>query len=79
MTFDEKHFEECLNDIGCSENEKTEILKFYAENDIKQTINLLRNHRKVTLETIHTQISCLDYFFSLKKIEIRRLLLWQNH
>lgn len=71
MTFDEKQFEECLNDIGCSENEKTEILKFYAENDIKQTINLLRMHRKVTLDTIHIgekQISCLDYLvFQLEK------------
>ena len=63
--------EECLDDIGCSKNEKTEILKFYSENDIKQTIRLLRMHRKVTLETIHTgekQISCLDYIiFQLEK------------
>lgn len=71
MTFINNQFEECLNDAGCSENEKAEILKYYAENNIKQAIHLLRMHRKVTLDTVHTgekQISCIDYLvFQLEK------------
>lgn len=71
MTFINNQFEECLNDAGCSEKEKSEILKYYAENNIKQIIHLLRMHRKVTLDTVHTgekQISCIDYLiFQLEK------------
>lgn len=71
MAFMENQLKECLQDAGCSEEEKAEIMKCYYENDIKQVINLLRMHRKVTLDTVHTgekQISCLDYLvFRLEK------------
>lgn len=74
MDFIEKQLEECLSDIGCSKNEKAEILKCYDENDMQQMIHLLRVHRKVTLDTIHTgekQISCLDYLVYQLEKEIR--------
>lgn len=71
MAFMENRLEECLSDAGCSKEEKEEILKCYAENDMQEMIHLLRVHRKAALETIHTgekQISCLDYLvFQLEK------------
>lgn len=71
MVFMEKQLEECLTDAGCSKKEKAEILRCYSEHNIQQMIHLLRMHRKVTLDTIHTgekQLSCLDYLvFQLEK------------
>lgn len=66
--------EDCLNDLGCSQMEKTEIHKYYEQHDIFSVIQLLRKHRQTILGTIHKeekQISCLDYLvFQLEK-EIR--------
>ncbi|MCM1225955.1 MAG: hypothetical protein NC320_00840 [Clostridium sp.] len=71
MVFTEKQLEECLTDAGCSKKEKAEILQCYSEHNIQQTIRLLRMHRKVALDTIHTgekQLGCLDYLvFQLEK------------
>lgn len=63
--------EEYLDDFGCSETEKAEILKCHSNNDTKGMIALLRKHRQKILNTIHNeekQISSLDYFvFQLEK------------
>lgn len=63
--------EEYLEDFGCNETEKAEILKCHSNNDIKGMIALLRKHRQKILNTIHNeekQISSLDYFvFQLEK------------
>lgn len=63
--------EEYLDDFGCNETEKAEILKCHINNDTKGMIALLRKHRQKILNTIHNeekQISCLDYFvFQLEK------------
>ena len=63
--------EEYLDDFGCNETEKAEILKCYSNNDTKGMIALLRKHRQKILNTIHNeekQISSLDYFvFQLEK------------
>ena len=63
--------EECLDDFGCNETEKAEILNCHNNNDKKGVIALLRKHRQKILNTIHNeekQISCLDYFvFQLEK------------
>ncbi len=63
--------EEYLDDFGCNENEKAEILNCHRNNDTKCVIALLRKHRQEILNTIHNeekQISCLDYFvFQLEK------------
>lgn len=75
MAFIENRLEECLNDIGCSKEEKEKILKCYAQHDMQEVIHLLRVHRKAILKAIHTgekQISCLDYLvFQLEK-ELKR-------
>lgn len=63
--------EEYLDDFGCNETEKAEILKCHSNNDIKGMITLLRKHRQTILGRIHNeekQISSLDYFvFQLEK------------
>ena len=63
--------EEYLDDFGCNDTEKAEILKCYSNNDTKGMIALLRKHRQKILNTIHNeekQISSLDYFvFQLEK------------
>ena len=60
-----------LDDFGCNETEKAEILKCHINNDTKGMIALLRKHRQTILSRIHSeekQISCLDYFiFQLEK------------
>ena len=63
--------EEYLDDFGCNETEKTEILKCHSNDDTKGMIALLRKHRQTILSRIHNeekQISSLDYFvFQLEK------------
>ena len=63
--------EEYLDDFGCNDTEKAEILKCYSNNDTKGMIALLRKHRQIILCRIHNeekQISSLDYFvFQLEK------------
>ena len=63
--------EEYLDDFGCNDTEKAEILKCYSNNDTKGMIALLRKHRQTILSRIHNeekQISSLDYFvFQLEK------------
>jgi len=74
MTFTKKQLEECLSDAGCSEEEKAEILQYYADENMQEMIHLLRIHRKAALDTIHTgekQISCLDYLVYQLEKEIR--------
>ena len=66
-----ERLEEYLDDIGFPIKEKSEILKYSKNHDIKNIIRLLRKHRQSTLDTIHKeekQISCLDYLvFQLEK------------
>lgn len=62
---------EYLNDFGCDENEKSDILYCNGSDDVHGMIILLQKHRKHTLNSIHKeekQISCLDYLvFQLEK------------
>ncbi len=68
-----KKLKECLNDFGCDENKKLNILSCNESNDIQGMIRLLRKHRQSTLDRIHKeekQISCLDYFVFKLESEI---------
>lgn len=60
-----------LDDFGCDENEKSDILYCNESDDVNGMLRLLRKHRKYTLNSIHKeekQISCLDYLvFQLEK------------
>lgn len=61
---DAERFGECLDDIGCCENEKAELMHCRCNDDIPGTIRLLRKRRQALLDAIHKeekQISCLDY------------------
>ena len=68
---DAERFGECLDDIGCCETEKAELMHCRCNDDIPGTIRLLRKRRQTLLDAIHKeekQISCLDYLvFMLEK------------
>ena len=60
---DAERFGECLDDIGCCESEKAELIHCRCNDDIQGTIRLLRKRRQTLLDAIHKeekQISCLD-------------------
>ena len=63
-TIDAEQLGECLDDLGCSEAEKSGIMLCRRNDDIAGTIRLLRKRRQAILDEIHReekQISCLDY------------------
>ena len=69
-----ERLEEYLDDVGCSQKEKVEILKYFQNHDIRNIIRLLRRQRQTTLDTIHKEeklISCLDYLIFQFEKEIR--------
>ena len=64
ITIDTEQLGECLDDLGCSDAEKSEIMRCRRNDDIAGTIRLLRKRRQAILDEIHReekQISCLDY------------------
>lgn len=72
-----ERFGDCLDDIGCSEAEKSGIMRCRCSDDLNGTIRLLRKRRQVILDEIHEeekQISCLDYlvFMLEKELDGRR-------
>lgn len=71
LIMESKYLKECLDDFGCNDEEKAEILNCHDNGNIKGMIILLRKHRQSILNTIHNeekQIICLDYFiFQLEK------------
>lgn len=53
-----------LDDLGCDEDRRSDIIHLNEQNDVQGMIRLLRKHRQQTLNTIHKeekQISYLDY------------------
>ena len=61
---DAERFGECLDDIGCCESEKAELMHCRCNDDIQGTIRLLRKRWQTLLDAIHKeekQRSCLDY------------------
>lgn len=63
--------EECLNEIGCSDNEIFVFLEYINNGNIERTFKLLSKFRYRLLDSIHGEqkkLDCLDYLrHELKK------------
>ena len=56
---------QCLNDMGCSQQDIVEFLKYSASGNQEQELTFLNSHRDTLLDRLHQnqkQIDCLDYF-----------------